>query len=73
MTMNDLIKAAAFAVLIEKFLCLLLGVRAVVVRDNLLAHKLAYIIPIIESVGASLICLYPYFSHFNPIELWWSQ
>jgi putative transposase len=27
----------------------------------------------IESVGASIICLSPYFPDFNPIELWWSQ
>ncbi len=27
----------------------------------------------IEAVGASILCLSPYFPDFNPIELWWSQ
>jgi transposase len=27
----------------------------------------------IESVGASIICLSPYSPDFNPRELWWSQ
>ena len=46
---------------------------AVVVMDNLPAHKLASIVPMIEAYGASVICLSPYFPDFNPIELWWSQ
>ena len=41
--------------------------------DNLPAHKLASIVPMIEAYGASVICLSPYFPDFNPIELWWSQ
>jgi putative transposase len=60
MTIDDSINAAAFAVFIEKFLCPQLGAGAVVVRDNLPAHKLASIEPIIEPVGASVICLPPY-------------
>ncbi|MFO5473297.1 MAG: transposase, partial [Dolichospermum sp.] len=46
---------------------------AVVIMDNLPAHKLASIKPMIESVGAKVICLSPYSPDFNPIELWWSQ
>jgi transposase len=41
--------------------------------DNLSAHKLDLIVPMIEAVGASVICLSPYSPDFNPIELWWSQ
>ncbi len=41
--------------------------------DNLPAHKLASIEPMIESVGAKVLCLSPYSPDFNPIELWWSQ
>jgi len=41
--------------------------------DNLPAHKLASIKPMIEAVGASILCLSPYSPDFNPIELWWSQ
>uniref|UniRef100_A0ACD5GYH9 Transposase n=2 Tax=Desertifilaceae TaxID=1969992 RepID=A0ACD5GYH9_9CYAN len=41
--------------------------------DNLPAHKLNSIIPMIEKVGASVISLSPYSPDFNPIEMWWSQ
>jgi putative transposase len=73
MTMDDSMDAAAFAVFIEKFLCPQLWAGAVVVMDNLPAHKLASIVPMIEAIGASVICLSPYSPDFNPIELWWSQ
>ena len=73
MTMNDSMNGPAFAVFIENFLCPELWKGAVVVMDNLPAHKLASIVPMIEAVGASVICLSPYSPDFNPIELWWSQ
>ena len=73
MTMNDSMDGWAFAVFIEKFFCPQLWPGAVVVMDNLPAHKLASIEPMIQSVGASVICLSPYSPDFNPIELWWSQ
>ena len=41
--------------------------------DNLPAHKLASIVPMIDAVGASVRSLSPYSPNFNPIELWWSQ
>ncbi|MBD1883826.1 transposase [Microcoleus vaginatus] len=41
--------------------------------DNLPAQKLASILPMIESVAASIIWLSPYSPYFNPIEMWWSQ
>jgi transposase len=46
---------------------------AVVMMDNLSAHKIDEITPIIESVGASVINISPYSPDFNPIEHWWSQ
>jgi len=73
MTMNDSMDGRAFAVFIEKFLCPQLWPGAVVVMDNLPAHKIASIEPMINAVGASVICLSPYSPDFNPIELWWSQ
>ncbi|MEG4008258.1 transposase [Microcoleus sp. Pol11C1] len=73
MTMKDSMDGQAFAILIQHFLCPKLWEGAVVVMANLLAHKLASIKPMIESVGASIICLSPYSPDFNPIELWWSQ
>ncbi len=60
MTINDSMHGAAFAVFIENFLCPELWAGAVVVMDNLPAHKLASIVPIIEAIGASVICLSPY-------------
>ena len=45
---------------------------AVVVMDNLKAHKIKGITEIIESVGARVVYLSPYLPKFNPIEhLWW--
>ena len=60
MTINDSMDGRAFAVFIEKFLCPQLWAGAVVVMDNLPAHKLAYLVPMIEGYGASVICLSPY-------------
>jgi len=60
MTMNESMDGQAFAVFIEKFLCPQLWVGAVIVIDNLPAHKIASIVPMIQAVGASVICLSPY-------------
>lgn len=56
MTMNDAMDGQAFAGLIEKFLCPQLSAEAVVVMDKLPADKLASIVPMINAVGASVIC-----------------
>ena len=73
MTLNDSMDSSAFAVFIEKFLCPQLWPGAVVVMDNLPAHKLTSIESMIESVGARVVYLSPYSPDFNPIEMWWSQ
>jgi transposase len=73
MTMNNSMDSTAFDVFVKKFLVPQLWSGAVVVMDNLPAHKLASIEPMIEAVGAKVICLSPYSPDFNPIELWWSQ
>jgi transposase len=73
MTMNDSMDGKAFEVFVSKFLVPNLWTSAVVVMDNLSAHKLASIEPMIEAVGASILLLSPYSPDFNPIELWWSQ
>ncbi len=73
MTMNDSMDGKAFEVFIEKFLVPELWLGAVVVMDNMPAHKIASIAPMIQAVGASIINLLPYSPDFNPIELWWSQ
>jgi len=71
MTMNDSMDSKALEVFIEKLLVPELWGRAVVVMDNLPAHKMAYIAPMIHAFGASIINLSPYSTDFNPIGLGW--
>lgn len=66
MTINGSMNSQAFEVFIEKLLLPQLWSGAVVVMDNLPAHKLASIEPMIESVGAKVLCLSPYSPDFNP-------
>jgi transposase len=73
MTMDDSMNAKAFEVYVSKFLVPQLWSGAVVVMDNLTAHKVAAIAPLIEAVGARVVYLSPYSPEFNPIEHWWSQ
>ena len=63
----------AFEVFIQHFLVPKLWDGAVVVMDNLPAHKLAVIEPLMQAAGATVLNLSPYSPDFNPIELWWSQ
>ena len=46
---------------------------AVVVMDNLGAHKVKGVQTLVESVGARLVYLPPYSPDLNPIELAWSK
>ncbi len=46
---------------------------AVVVMDNLPAHKVQGVTEAIEAVGAQVIYLSPYSPDFNPIEHLWSK
>ncbi|MDZ7995606.1 MAG: transposase, partial [Nostoc sp. EspVER01] len=57
MTMNGSMDGIAFELFVEKFLVPHLWSGAVVVMDNLSAHKLDSIVPMIEAVGAKVICL----------------
>ncbi|WP_366941856.1 transposase [uncultured Nostoc sp.] len=41
--------------------------------DNVPAHKVEEIEPLILSKGASVLYQSPYSPDFNPIEHWWSQ
>ena len=56
MTMINSMDIQAFNVFIEKFLVPQLWSKAVVVMDNLPAHKLASIELMIEAVGAKVLC-----------------
>jgi transposase len=73
MTLNGSMNGNAFKVFVEKCLVPQLWSGAVVVMDNLPAHKVEAVKPLIESVGASLLYQSPYSPDFNPIELWWSH
>jgi transposase len=73
MTLNGSMDSQAFAVFVEHSLVPNLWKGAVVVMDNLPAHKLSVIEPLIQAAGASILNLSPYSSDFNPIELCWSQ
>lgn len=73
MTMDDSMNGAAFEVYVEKFLVPQLWPGAVVVMDNLPAHKVKAIAPLIKAIGATIVYLSPYSPDFNPIEHWWSQ
>ncbi len=65
--------ADAFELYISKFLVPQLWPGAFVVMDNLRAHKVETIAPLIEAVGARVLYLSPYSPEFNPIKHWWSQ
>ncbi|WP_445302419.1 MULTISPECIES: transposase [unclassified Microcoleus] len=65
MTVKDSRERAEFVVFIEQFLCHQLWTGSVVVMDNLPGHKLASIVRRIESVSASVICLFPYYRLFE--------
>ena len=58
---------------IENILVPQLWFGAVVVMDNLSAHKVQGVTEAIESVGAKVIYLSPYSPDFNPIEHLWSK
>ena len=63
----------AFQVFVEKCLLPQLWEGAVVVMDNVPAHKVKEIEPLIQSGGASVLYQSPYSPDFYPIEHWWSQ
>ena len=67
------INGEAFLLYLDKFLLPKLWPGAVVVMDNLGAHKLKAVRAKIEAKGARLVYLPPYSPDFNPIELAWSK
>jgi transposase len=71
MTIDDSMDAAAFKVYVSECFVPQLWKGAVVVMDNLAAHKVEAIAPLIEAVGARVVYMSPYSPEFNPIEHWW--
>lgn len=73
MTLEGAVDGVAFETYISECLVPHLWPGAVVVMDNLPAHKVEAIVPLIKAVGAQVLYLSPYSPDFNPIEHWWSQ
>jgi putative transposase len=73
MTLDGSMNGKAFQVFVENCLLPQLWEGAVVVMDNVPAHKVKEIEPLIQSVGASVLYQSPYSPDFNPIEHGWSQ
>ena len=60
---------AAFLAYVEQMLAPTLGPGAIVVMDNLPAHKVTGVRAAIEAAGATLLYLPPYSPDLNPIEM----
>jgi transposase len=73
MTVASATDGDVFLAYLEQVLCPGLRPGQVVIMDNLAAHKVAGVRPLIESTGARLLYLPPYSPDFNPIEQAWSK
>ena len=62
-----------FLFFVEHVLCPQLWPGAVVVMDNLSAHKVSGVREALAKVGANVVYLSPYSPDFNPIENCWSK
>jgi transposase len=69
MTRQGPIDTAAFRVYVHDLLAPSLRPGQIVLLDNLVAHKAADIVALIEARGASVLYPPPYSPDFNPIEL----
>ena len=64
---------AVFSTYLDRVLLPQLWPGAVVIMDNLAAHKVKAVREKIEAAGARLLYLSPYSPDFNPIEMAWSK
>ena len=71
MTVESATDGEVFFTYLEQVLCPKLASGAVLILDNLSAHKVAGIQELIERCGARLIYLPPYSPDLNPIEKAW--
>jgi transposase len=71
MTVESATDGEVFLTYLEQVLCPKLASGAVVIMDNLSAHKVTGIRQLIEDRGAKLIYLPPYSPDLNPIEKAW--
>ena len=71
-TMKQSMNGEEFKKFVQEELVPKLWKGAVLVMDNLKAHKVEGVEKMIEAVGARVVYLSPYSPEFNPIEhLWW--
>ena len=73
MTIDGAMTGAAFLAYIEQVLVPTLTPDAIVILDNLPAHRPTAIREAIEAAGASMLFMSPYSPDFNPIELAFSK
>ena len=73
MTIESPTDGDVFLAFLEQALAPRLQPGHVVILDNLAAHKVPDVRPLIESRGAHLLYLPPYSPDFNPIEQAWSK
>jgi transposase len=73
MVMDGPMTALAFEMYVGQMLVPALPRGAIVVMDNLSAHKTPAIARLLEEAGFELRYLPPYSPDFNPIEMMWSK
>jgi transposase len=64
---------AVFRAYVEQVLVPTLAAGDIVVMDNLSCHKVSCIMKPIETAGAALLYLPPYWPDYSPIENCWSE
>ena len=73
MVLDGAMDRLSFEAYVAQCLAPALPPRAVVIMDNLSAHKSTAITQLIENAGATLWYLPPYSPDYNPIEQMWSK
>lgn len=73
MLLDGPMDALAFVAYLEQALIPVLPPKAIVVMDNLSAHKSSQVAALLKKAGAKLEYLPPYSPDFNPIETMWSK
>lgn len=73
MTIDAATDTDVFAAFVEQVLVPTLRPGQVVLMDNLAAHKVGWIVAMIERAGCRVVFLPPYSPDFSPIEPMWSK
>lgn len=73
MVLDGPMDSLAFEAYVEHMLIPALPSNAIVIMDNLSAHKAPRVERLLRDAGAELRYLPPYSPDFNPIELMWSK